>query len=88
MAIIKTTKDIALEARATAEYAESAACLVRDSSDEDTQIEQLIRQRYSMSQELALHRKHAMGVLEAEEWDAYCTYVQGCIDEVRAGNAE
>ena len=59
--------------------------LIEDSCDEDVRIELLIRKRYSLSEELALHRKKIMGVCEWDEWDAYCEYVQGCIARVREG---
>lgn len=57
--------------------------LVEEASEEDTRIELLIRERYSMSMELALHRKKAMGTVDAAEWDAYCEYVQECVDRIK-----
>lgn len=57
--------------------------LVSEASQKETEIELLIREQYSLSQELALHRKKAMGVVDTEEWDAYVTFVQECIDKVR-----
>ena len=59
--------------------------LVEEKNEEDAKIEALIRQEggYSMSQELAIHRKKLMGILPDDEWNAYCTYVQACIDKVR-----
>ena len=60
---------------------------MEEKNEEDAKIEALIRQEggYSMSQELAIHRKRAMGILPDEEWDRYCAYVQECIDEARSG---
>lgn len=58
--------------------------LIAESSPEETEIEVLIRRKYSLSQEIALHRKSIMGVCDKSEWDDYCTYVQECIDEARA----
>ena len=60
--------------------------LVSEASDEETEIELLIREQYSLSQELALHRKKAMNIVDANEWTAYVTYVQECIDRVRSKN--
>lgn len=59
------------------------AGLVKDSSDEDMEIEILIRQRYSMSQETAIHRKKLMGTIEDEEWQDYVDYVEACKETVR-----
>lgn len=60
--------------------------LLTEKSDEDVRIETLIRQRYSMSMETALHRKKLMGILPDAEWNEYCTFIQECIDEVRGNN--
>ena len=60
--------------------------LIQEASDEEVQIEVLIRERYSMSQELALHRKKAMGIKTNDfkaEWDEYVTYVTECVEAVR-----
>ena len=57
--------------------------LVSEATEEETEIELLIRQEYPLSRELALHRKKAMGTLDTDEWDAYVAYVQECIDKVR-----
>ena len=57
--------------------------LVSEASQEETEIELLIRENYSLSQELALHRKKAMGIVDEAEWDTYVTYVQACIDRAR-----
>lgn len=58
--------------------------LIEEQTPEEVAIELLIRERYSMSQELALHRKAIMG--NSEEWDVYCEYVQECVARVRNGN--
>lgn len=57
--------------------------LVEEASNEEVNIELAIREKYSMSQELAMHRKKLMGTVEASEWDEYTAYVQECIDKVR-----
>ena len=62
--------------------------LVEEASDEEVNIELAIREKYSMSQELALHRKKLMGVVEPSEWDEYTAYVQECIDKVRGVEVE
>ena len=64
--------------------------LVEEKNEKDAKIEALIRQEggYSMSQELAIHRKKMMGILPDEEWDRYCAYVQECIGKVRELNPE
>lgn len=73
--------------RASEENTAAQSALIAEASPEEVQIEQLIRQRYSMSQETALHRKQLMGILSGEEWTAYCQYVQTCIDAVREAGA-
>ncbi len=60
--------------------------LVEEASEEEVNIELAIREKYSMSQELALHRKKLMGTADPSEWDEYTAFVQECIDKVR--NAE
>ena len=59
------------------------ASLLADTSEEDIKIEMLIREKYSNSMEIALHRKKLMGVADETEWTSYCAYVQECIDKVR-----
>ena len=58
--------------------------LVEEASDEEVNIELAIREKYSMSQELALHRKKLMGAVDPDEWDEYTAFVQECIDKVRS----
>jgi len=62
--------------------------LVQEATDEEVRIELLIRERYTMSQELSLHRKKLMGTVSKTEWNAYCDYVEDCIRRVREGLAE
>ena len=57
--------------------------LVEEKTNEEIAIELAIREKYSMSQELALHRKKLMDTVDAKEWDEYTAYVQECIDRVR-----
>ncbi len=56
--------------------------LLNDRVDDDRKIEQLIREKISLSKELSILRKQAMGVLPIEEWDDYCTFIQECIDKI------
>lgn len=56
---------------------------VKEQSDEEVRIETLIREKYSLSQELALQRKKCMGTVDEAEWAAYCDYVTKCIEEAR-----
>lgn len=62
--------------------------LVQEATDEEVRIELLIRERYTMSQELSLHRKKLMGTVPKAEWNTYCDYVEDCIRRVREGLAE
>lgn len=57
--------------------------LIEEASSGEVSIELQIRARYSMSQELSLHRKKLMGKLDDSEWNDYCAFVQKCIDEVK-----
>ena len=58
--------------------------LISEASEEEVRIELLIRERYSMSQETALHRKAIMGTLPDDEWDEYTNYIEECIRRARA----
>ena len=60
--------------------------LVKEATDEDIKINSLIRERYSMSQEMALHRKKIMGIINDDEWNAYAVYIALCIEKVRREN--
>jgi len=52
-------------------------------SEQDMKIEQLIREKYSLSQEIALHRKKLIDAVEPQEWDDYNNYVIECIAKAR-----
>ena len=68
------------------ERIEGDVMLVREANGSDKRIELLIRQGFndhpgiSLSQELALLRKHEMGIEDEDEWNDYCSFVQACID--------
>lgn len=62
--------------------------LVQEASDKEIEIELLIREKYSMSQELALHRKKAMGTLEKKVWEDYCKYVEECVERIKNKGAD
>lgn len=57
--------------------------LLRDSSERDMKIETLLREQYSLSQELAIHRKKMSGEIEEEEWENYVSYVKECIAKAK-----
>lgn len=71
------------------ERIEGDVMLVKEANGSDKRIECLIRNGFdehpgiSLSQELALLRKHAMGIVDNTEWDDYCTFVQACIEKSR-----
>lgn len=56
--------------------------LIMEASEEEVNIELAIREKYSLSQEIALHRKKMMGI--DDEWDDYCAYVRECIERARS----
>ena len=60
-----------------------ATQLIKDNGEEDIEIELLIREKYSMSQEICIHRKKLMGILEENEWQEYVSYVEECIKKVQ-----
>ena len=60
-----------------------ATQLIKDNGEEDIEIELLIRERYSLSNELAIHRKKLLGIIEDEEWEEYNTFVLECIEKAR-----
>ena len=62
------------------------AQFVHEMSEEDQKIQALIRERYSLSQEVALHRKKIMRTVDATEWTDYTHYVEECIAKVREGS--
>jgi len=63
--------------------------LTRELSEEDAKIVSYIRhgidghEGISLSQELCLHRKKLIGLVEEDEWNDYCQFVQKCIDKAR-----
>lgn len=57
--------------------------LIEDRKNEDIIIESYIREKYSLSNEIAIHRKKLMGILSNEEWDEYTSYVLECIEKAR-----
>lgn len=61
----------------------SQSALIAEQTEEEHKINLLIREKYSMSQELELHRKKLNGVLSDEEWEEYNTYIEDCIRQVR-----
>ena len=61
----------------------SQSALIAEQTEEEHKINLLIREKYSMSQELELHRKKLNGVLPDEEWEEYNTYIKDCIRQVR-----
>lgn len=61
----------------------SQSALIAEQTEEEHQINYLIRERYSMSQELELHRKKLNNTLSDKEWDEYNTFVEDCIKLVR-----
>lgn len=64
---------------ATIKKASFLSSLVDEKTDKEIQVECLIREQYSISQEIMLHRKKLMGVLSEEEWAAYVAFVEECI---------
>ena len=61
----------------------SQSALIAEQTEEEHKINMLIRERYSMSQELELHRKKLNGTLSDEDWETYNAYVEECIKQVR-----
>lgn len=61
----------------------SISQLVAEASEEDAKINLLIREKYSMSQELALHRKKLLGTADDTEWQEYNDFVEDCIKRAR-----
>ena len=66
--------------------------LIQEVTDEDLEINLLIRngfddyRGYSLSKEIALHRKKLMGTIDDDEWNAYTAYVSLCIEKAREKN--
>ena len=61
----------------------SQSALIAEQTEEEHKINLLIREKYSMSQELELHRKKLNGALPDEKWEEYNAYVEECIKQVR-----
>lgn len=72
-----------IETEANTKRAAFLSSLVADQTEEETKIELYIREKYSMSQELALHRKKLMGVLSDDEWNGYVAFVEECIERAK-----
>lgn len=60
--------------------------LVGESSTHDTEIQKLIRKKYSLSQELSVLRRHAVGIISEEEFKEYSDYIEECIRQVPEDN--
>lgn len=65
----------------------SQAVFADEQNEEDAKIVLLIRERYTLSMELALHRKKLVGAVDEDEWNTYQNYVLECIEKVRASEA-
>lgn len=74
-------KDIEVEM--ALKEAQVVSSMVKEKTEEDMKINFLIREKYSMSQELALHRKKLLGTATDEEWQEYNDYVEECIVKAR-----
>ena len=57
--------------------------LVDEKTEEEIKTECLIREKYSISQELMLHRKKLMNTLPDEEWNEYVSFVEECIERAK-----
>ena len=57
----------------------SQVALVDEKDETEARIVTAIRQRYSLSEELALNRKKNMGTVDPAEWQAFVDYVEECI---------
>ena len=66
----------------------SQSALIAEQTEEKHQINILIRERFSLSQELELHRKKLNGTLPDEEWNDYNTFIEDCIKRVREDEQE
>ena len=82
MAIIITHHD--MDAEANTKKAASGAMLCDEPNAENDKIVRLIREAgYSLSMELALHRKKLIGAVDEDEWNAYQTCVLECIAKAK-----
>lgn len=56
--------------------------LTKEATEKEYKIETLIRERYSLSQEIAILRKIHVGKITEEEFKEYSDYVEECIKQV------
>lgn len=61
----------------------SQVALVDEKDETEARIVAAIRQRYSLSEELALNRKKNMGTVDPAEWQAFVDYVEECIEAAK-----
>lgn len=80
MLIIKH-KDLENEANVKANACRSQ--YADEPNEKDAKIVLLIRERYTLSMELALHRKKLVGAVDEDEWNAYQNYVLECIERAK-----
>lgn len=80
MKIVKTDN----QAEANMKKASFLSSLVDEKTEEEIRIEMLIREKYSISQELCLHREKLMRKVDSDEWNEYTAYVEECIEKVRS----
>lgn len=57
--------------------------LIKEATDLEITIEFYIREKYSLSQEVAIHRKKLLGELTDEEWNEYNDFVKDCIERAK-----
>lgn len=72
------------EVDATLKSLGSQVKMTEETDETDSKVVLLIRERYSLSKELCLHRKKLIGTVDAQEWSAYVDYVLECIAKVDA----
>lgn len=77
----KKKRDVELDMAVSKALLNSKLCAEEDG--DNLEIEMLIREKYSMSQEICIHRKKLMGTLEDEEWQEYVSYIEECIKKVQ-----
>lgn len=61
---------------------EPTANLVKE-NEEDFKVNSLIREKYSLSQELCLHRKKILGIVDENEWNEYVAFVEECVNKAK-----
>ena len=62
----------------------SQVALIDEKDNREARIVEAIRTRYTLSEELALHRKKEMGTIDPDEWSAYCDFVESVIAQNKA----